>query len=296
MDRDELTKRYFEAWNQKDVSGLLKLMHPQASYYDAFWGEICSGSNLSKYLSDNLKLNTRWYRQDGEIIVAQDCLIIRYVTFDRDDHEGLAPIFNGAEVLTLSDGLIMTISDFYCDPNPIELIEIAMLAKKQHGRSNIAPLVLSAKNSGHIKRRMTGLADKTMVYLDSSLTVTQLADRVGCSVMDLFHVLEKENGTTFLQFVNECRVRHATTLMADASDGDIRFDRIAEQSGFETIAEFRDAFQSTFGMSADEYLQRFPQGNGLVGTLAETSEQSGTSAQPTTTQNIGTLLADKTIS
>lgn len=295
MDRDELTKRYVEAWNQHDASALLKLMHPQASYYDAFWGEICSGSDLTKYLQDSFKLNSHWYRHDDEIIATQDGLISRYVAFDRDDREGLAPKFNGAEVITFSDGLIMTISDFYCNPDSVELVAIAMIVKKQHRRSNIAPLVLRAKSAGHIMQKMTGLADKTGVYLDKSLTVTQLADRVGCSVMDLFHVLEKEKGTTFLEFVNECRARHAATLIRKSSDGDVRFDQISQQSGFKTIAEFRDAFQSTFGMSAGEYLQQFSQGPGPVGTLAETSEQSRTSALRTTTRNVRSLLSGRKI-
>jgi hypothetical protein len=194
-----------EAWHQHDVSGLLKLMHPKASYYDAFWGECCSGNDLSKYLRDSFELNTHWYRHDDETIATDDGRISRYVAFAQDDHEGLLPIFNGAEVITFSDGLIMTISDFYCNPDSVELAEIAMLVKKQHRRSNISPLVLRAKSAGRIMRQITDLADETMVYLDTSLTVRQLADRVGCSVMDLFHVLEEEKGTTFIEFVNECQ-------------------------------------------------------------------------------------------
>ena len=259
MDRDELTKRYVEAWNQHDASALLKLMHPQASYYDAFWGETCSGSDLAKYFSANFEADTRWYRPDDRLITIINGLIIRYVAFDRHDHEGLAPILNGAEVVTMSDGLIMTISDFYCDPDPVELIEIAALAEEQHGRSNIVPLGLSAGTSGRIKRRLAELADKTTIYLDPSLTITQLADRLGCSVMHLFHVLEEEKGTSFLRFVNECRVRYATTLLTDTSDGAIGIRRIAEQSGFESVEEFDNAFQSTFGTSAEEYSRQFNQ-------------------------------------
>ena len=257
MDRENLIERYLAAWSKKDVSGLLKLMHRQASYYDAFWGETCSGSDLSKYLEDNFEMETYWYKADDELISTQNALILRYVAFDQNDPEGLVPIFNGAEIVTISGGLIMTISDYYCDPNRVDLIELAMLAEKQHSRSNIAPLGLSARTSGRIKRRLHELAADMTVFLDPSLTVTQLADHVGCSVMHLFHVLEEEKETSFLQFVYECRARYASTLMMDRSKGDIGFDRIAEQSGFETVAEFHNAFRLTFGLSADEYLQKF---------------------------------------
>ena len=257
MRREELAKRYVAAWNQKNVSELLKLLHPQASYHDAFWGETCSGSDLANYFEANLAGETNWYRSDGELIITQNGAINRYLAFDNHDLEGLAPIHKGAEIFTMSDEYILTVSDFYCDPTPIEILEVAKLVEKRHGQSNIVPLGMSAKTSGRIKRQLIELAKRTTIYFDSSLTVTALADHVGCSVMHLFYVLEEEKETTFIQFVNECRARYAATLLAGLSAGDVRFDRIAERSGFKTITEFRDAFDTTFGMSADEYLEKF---------------------------------------
>ena len=239
------------------MSGLLKLMHPQASYYDAFWGETCSGSELPKYLGDNFALETRWYRPDDELVATQNGLIIRYVAFDLNDPEGLMPIYNGAEVITISDGLIMTISDFYCDPDPVDLIEIATRVEKQHSRSNIVPLGLSARTSGRIQRQLAELATTTTVFLNPSLTVTQLADRVGCSVMHLFHVLEEERETTFRKYVNECRARYATTLLVDASNGANNIRQIADQSGFASVEELDGALQSTFGLDAKQYVRQF---------------------------------------
>ncbi len=257
MDREGLVDRYFAAWNQKNESDLLRLMHPQASYFDAFWGESCSGQDLSKYFGANFELDSRWYRPDDDLIITQNGMVVRYVAFESDDPEGLMPLFNGAEVFTLSDGLIMTVSDFYCDPNAIDLIEIAGLAEGQHGRANVVQRGLGTKTSSQIKRRLAKLAKDTGVLRDPSLTVTKLADHVGCSVMHLFHVLEEQKDTTFLEFVNECRARYSSTLLVDPSNGEVRFDRIAEQAGFKSVTEFRSAFQTTFGISPDEYLQQF---------------------------------------
>ena len=256
MDRKEVIRRYLAAWGKKDVPGLLKLMHPQASYYDAFWGEVCSGSDLSNYLEDSFGYDEYRYKADDELISTQNGLVIRYVAFEQNDTKGLVPIFNGAEVISFSGDVIMTISDHYCDPSHIDLIEIASLAEKQHGRSHVAPLGLSAKVSGRIKQRLQALAIDMEIFLDPALTVAQLADHVGCSVMHLFHVLEEELETSFLQFAYECRAKHATTLMANMSKSHIGFDQIAKQSGFETVAEFRNAFQLTFGQSTEEYLQK----------------------------------------
>ena len=257
MDREKLADRYFSAWNQKDVPELLRLMHPQASYYDAFWQESCSGRHLSKFFKTNFALDKRWYKPSDTIIPTPNGMVVRYAAFENDDAAGLAPIFNGAEVFTLSDGLIITVSDYYCDPNPVDLSEIALLAEGQHGRVNVVQRGLSAKTSARIKRRLLELATDLPVILDTSLTVTKLADHVGCTVMHLFHVLEEQKNTTFLRYVGECRARHASTLIVDTASGDVRFDKIAEQSGFESIKEFNDAFHSTFDMSAHAYMLKF---------------------------------------
>ncbi|TFG41988.1 MAG: helix-turn-helix domain-containing protein [Chromatiales bacterium] len=257
MDREELVDRYFSAWNQKSVSDLLRLMHPQASYYDAFWGETCSGSDLSKYFDTNFELESRWYRPNNDFVITINGLAVRYEAFKCDDADGLMPIFNGAEVFTLSDGLIMTVSDFYCDPTTADLIDIAALAEGRHGRADVVKQGLGTKFSNQIKRRLAKAAREITVFLDPALTVTKLAAYMDCSVMHLFYVLEEEKNTTFLEFVNECRARYASTLLVETSDDEIRFDRIAEQSGFESVAEFSKALQATFGMSADEYVQKF---------------------------------------
>ena len=57
--------------------------------------------------------------------------------------------------------------------------------------------------------------------------------------------------------MNSGRARHASTLMTDAADGDVRFDVIAEQCGFASIPEFLDAFQKTFDLTAGEYMEKF---------------------------------------
>lgn len=257
MDREELVDRYFSAWNEKDVAALLKLMHPQASYYDAFWQESCSGKLLSRYFETNFALDTRWYKPSDPIIPTQNGMVMRYATFENDDPDGLTPLFNGAEVLTISGGLIITVSDYYCDPNPVELTEVALLAEGQHGRINVVQRGLGAKTSGRIKRRLVELATDWPVILDSSLTVTKLANHADCTAMHLFYVLEELRNTTFLKYVGECRARHAATLITDEGGDDIRFDLIAEQCGFESIKEFNDAFHSTFGISAHSYMQKF---------------------------------------
>ncbi len=257
MHRKELVDRYFLAWNEANLPDMLRLLHPQASYYDAFWGETCSGGDLAKYLGANLELESRWYKQDNDIVVTPNGMAVRYVVFDNDDTDGLKPLFNGAEVFTLSSDMIMTVSDFYCDPGTADLIAVAALAEGQHGRANAVQRGLGAKSTNRIEQRLATLARGFTVFLDPSLTVTKLAGAVDCTVMHLFHVLEERKQTSFLEFVNECRARYASTLLVESPGGAVRFDDIATQSGFESITDFKSAFHATFGVNPDEYMEKF---------------------------------------
>jgi AraC-like DNA-binding protein len=257
MDRAELQQRYTEVWSNKDVAGLLRLMHPQGSYYDAFWGQRCTVGDLHKYFCDFFEQDRYWYLHDDEAIDTPNGLIIRYTAFDQDDTDGTTPIYKGAEVITTSGRLIMTISDFYCAPDPVDLIAVAALAEKLHSQSHVAPLGLSAQTSACIQRRLAELASEMTVFLDPELTVTKLADHVNCSVMHLFHVLEEEQKTSYVKFVNAVRAKYASTLIESHSGKKIKFHKIAKQSGFENVADFHVGFHTTFGIAAEIYRKKF---------------------------------------
>lgn len=258
LDRKKLVEEYMGAWSTRDIDQLLRLLHPQASWHDAFWGETCSGDDLPQYIKDWFDVDKYWYRAD-DVLHTANGVIIRYTTFGKEDEAGIEPVFNGAEILTLADDLIMTVSDFYCDPTRADLIEISSLVERRHAKANVAPLGLSARTSARIRRRLHDLRNEMTVFLDPSLSVAQLAEHTNCSVMHLFHVLEEEMGTSFLHFVLECRARYASTLLADKANIDMGLDKIAQQSGFETSSEFRNAFRMTFGMSAKDYVKKFAQ-------------------------------------
>lgn len=257
QDRQDIIHEYLAAWSTRDAQRLLRLLHQQASWYDAFWGETCSGEDLPQYIKDLFDEEKYWYRVDGELVHTPNGVVLRYTAFRLDDSAGSTSIFNGAEFITLSDSLIMTVSDHYCDPYPDDLVEIASFAERQHAQANVAPLGLSARVSARIKRRLSDLRDDMTLFLDPSLSVAELADQVGCSVMHLFHVLEEELETSFLHYVVDCRSRYASTLLVDKASAQMSLDQIAQLSGFETALELRNAFRMTFGMSTSDYAKKF---------------------------------------
>ena len=253
MDKQELADQLIDAWNRGAVADILRLMHSEATYHDAFWGETCSGCDLVRYLDTELSWDLRWYERDGEVIDTPDGVIVCYSAFDSGNPKRRKLLYKGAEVISLADELITGISDFYCHVDPVQLREIATGIENRRKEANVARFGLSAKKSGFIKRRLAELADNTTIFLEPELNPRQLADRVGCTVAHLCHVLEEEKETTFGQFVNERRVNFAATLLAEVSGSDINTGQIASQSGFENVEDFDEAFQTSFGMSATAY-------------------------------------------
>jgi len=211
MKLDELIRRYIDAWNRRDLASMLDLLHPGAAYYDALWMESCVGRHLPKMLQESLDEEQYWYQMLGEPIEIEDGGVYRYAAFDLDGSEIGKRRFEGAEVLTVRDGKILTISDHYSDPDPMVLTEVARLAVLRHGLPAFVSAGHSAYKSVHVKNRLLQLMTSDKIYHDRTLTVVDLAEQLGCTVDHLLTLVNAEFGTDVKEFVD----RPGTTYVAD---------------------------------------------------------------------------------
>ncbi len=268
MDLDKLAEAYFSAWNRQDLEGLLALLHKDASFYDAFWMETCVGQDLAQYFSDSFEEEDCRYEQIGGAIRIENGFAIRYLAFERDRFRTGRALYNGAEVLILQGDKIVTISDFYCNPHESSLEEVARLAAIRHGQSNYAQSGLSARKRSIFRDRLSAIMDEEHAYLDSKLTLTELARRIGCPTKLLSLVLSNEFGTDFHHFVDERRVRFARKLLSEQSDDPKYMLRIANKAGFRSLENFDSAFRKAFGVTPAEFRRR------NVTTTDQTSNRS----------------------
>ena len=253
MAKQALIDALIDAWNRRSVADVLKLMDPQGTYHDAFWGETCSGRDLVRYFDVQFAQETLWYEQDGDLIELPHGAVFRYFAYDRQHPRRRRLVYRGAEVVTVRDGLITGISDFYCDPDPVELAEMAMQIERRRDESKVAQLGLSEKTSGFIRRRLRELSTNTTVFIDPDLTARQLADRIGCTVAHLIHVLEEELGTSFPDYVRTRRANFAATLVAEGAEDAFSLELIASQSGFADDGELEAAFEAVYHRTVGEF-------------------------------------------
>jgi len=266
MNLKELVQRYIGAWNRQDVDGLLRLMHPGAAYYDAFWMESCVGRDLARYFQDAMDEEPYWYERVGDVIGTENGVGFRYSAHYRSDPKIDDPILYGAEVLVIRDNKILTVTDFYCSPDRADLKEVAGLVAKRHGVPTHANSGLSALKSMRLRAALSAKVDVDRVYLDPDVTVSELAEEIGCSIDQLSIVINKHFQTSIGDFLDNYRIRHASELLqAEADDPNIVL-RAATQAGFRSSREFSDKFTDYFGVTPIDFHQRQNQKDDTEGT------------------------------
>ncbi len=253
MEIKELVKRYIGAWTRQDVDGVLALMHEGAAYYDAFWRESCVGRDLVEYLRISFEDYTYRYRQVGDIIVTDSGVAFRYSAHEASDSKDDNVVFNGVEVLSVRDGKLLTVSNHYCDPRQDSIMELAELDATRHGESKYAENGLASKKFLQVKRQLSVLMDQDKLYLNPMLTPSQIADQIGCSIDQLYQVMNVDRRVDFHEYLNEYRARYARDMLREESATKNDLSDLATRVGFSTIEALNEAFEKSFGVSPEDY-------------------------------------------
>jgi AraC-like DNA-binding protein len=256
VDIEELVKDFIAAWNRQDVAGILELTHGGAAFYDAFWMETCVGKDLPKYLQDSIDAEGHWYQQIGELIKTQNGAAYRYSAHEKTGSTISEPIFFGAEVLVVRDNKILTLSDYYCNPDRAALEEIAELASKRHGLPSHTTSGLGALKASRVKAQLSATIAEDRSYLDPNLTLSRLAEKIGCPVDHLSQIIDKEFGIDFDTLLSVHRITYAESLFRQRSGDPNYVLRVAAEAGFKSFQNFNDVFLDTFGVTPVEYYKR----------------------------------------
>lgn len=209
MVHEALLRRYISAWNSRDSAALLELMHSGAAYYDGFWREACVGRDLRQYFEDAFVEEPYRYEQIGEAFGSDDSVILRYEAYSEDD----ALLYSGAEILTVQEGKILTVTDIYCNPDQAVLEELATLESRRHGGARYANAGLGAMRSLRLGARFSELEARKRGFRRSQLTVGELADRLDCSVDQLIRVVELLYGYELTESPETLSMRLARELV-----------------------------------------------------------------------------------
>lgn len=87
---------------------------------------------------------------------------------------------------------------------------------------------------------------------EAALSVPLLAKKLDISESTVYHIFQKELGTTPIRYYNEVRLER---VIADMESGDT-IDNIAYRNGFESYGYFRELFKKYTGMTPKKYRDR----------------------------------------
>ena len=253
MTVEQLVEKYIDAWNRQDAAGILETMHSGAAYYDAFWMETCVGRDLSRSFEDSMREDPYRYERAGDIIETPSGCIFRYRAYNLLDRENTAPVIDGAEILTIRDGLILTVSDFYCSPLPAELAELAALVSKRHGLPTHTDSGLGALKALRVKCKLTDSLEKERLYLDPDISASQIAEFLDCTMEQLSVVISKEFGTTVEDMLDVRRIDCAKSMLRNSRESTDAIERVAKHCGFSSYSAFVDKFTEHVGVTPTEY-------------------------------------------
>ena len=91
-------------------------------------------------------------------------------------------------------------------------------------------------------------------YVDSRLSLSQVAEAMGRNQKYISHTFRKRIGLRMREFIIMLRVIHACDLLLHSNRP---IAGIARDSGFTHPVQFRNSFRSAVGVSASEYRQIF---------------------------------------
>lgn len=102
-----------------------------------------------------------------------------------------------------------------------------------------------------MKAQLNELMTVREIYLDSRLTLSDLAAELGTNRTYLSNYLNRELNVSFYDYVNSFRVKRACRIID--SDPDVSVHDIVESCGFNSVSTFRRSFTREIGRTYGEY-------------------------------------------
>jgi len=253
MDSDRIIREYVDAWNRHDVNALLEMCSPNAWYFSTFWMEHCPGEEFEEFFRESFEDEHYHYEIVGEPIRMPNGVTFRYSAHDARGPEPGPAVFDGAEMLQIQDGKITAITDYYWIPDPEVLAEVARVTMGRRGLPRRVKYGLPARRASQFRSSIARLMDHEKLFLDPNLTLSQVADELGCPVNQLTEVISTHYGVNFYSLVDQHRVNYARELLLEKSDDPDYLHQVAAEAGFRSFEKFHQSFKKFFDVTPAEY-------------------------------------------
>ncbi|OBX22163.1 hypothetical protein A9996_17300 [Gelidibacter algens] len=124
------------------------------------------------------------------------------------------------------------------------------IKNQEHGRQLDG---LSQDEIEELKIKLDNLLNKKKLFLNDSLSLTDLADAIGIGNKKLSELLNQHLNISFYNLINDYRIEEVKHRMNSEENDKLTLLGIAFESGFQSKASFNRVFKSKTGMSPSMY-------------------------------------------
>ena len=115
---------------------------------------------------------------------------------------------------------------------------------------------LSEEEVQELSQRIGSYMQEEKPYLESSLSMSKLADQLGLNPKLLSQVINQTTGQNYSQYIASLRVAEAQQLLQKPEYTNYKIAAIAYESGFNSLSSFNAYFKKQVGITAIEYRQQ----------------------------------------
>lgn len=132
--------------------------------------------------------------------------------------------------------------------NPIFQIETAPSLKPKYANSS-----LKDGEKEKLIQRLTNSMDNEKPYLNESLTLKELADKLETTPNNLSQIINEKFSKNFYEFINEYRINEVKSLLSDPKYAHYSMIGIAFDCGFNSKSTFNSVFKQITGKTPSEF-------------------------------------------
>lgn len=104
-----------------------------------------------------------------------------------------------------------------------------------------------------IRTRLETLMQETRPYLESDLSIDELASQISCTPKHLSQVINEVYQSNFFDFINRHRIEEAKSKMKNSTDEKLTILEVLYASGFNSKSSFNTAFKKFTNQTPTEY-------------------------------------------
>jgi len=259
MSSTDFVASYIDAWNHHDAGGVAEHLTKDGTYCDVPVQQQITRDELVVHLKDFFASDSRHYILVGEVLTAENSIAFQYRACPAnrvDDESG----WMGAEFITMSGEVADKIEDYYQDPSLTRRGRTGADLARGVGIQRYAKSGLDTTGLQKVMAELTELMEAERVYLQSDLSLPQLAARLGCSVNHVSQAINAGFGVSFFDLINQYRVQDAMGILRTKEPVVPAILDIALAVGFNSTSTFYAAFKKATGQTPAQYRREMEQG------------------------------------